>query len=156
MSKSRPSQLAELFCREFDPELFSHSAYVKFLLTFATKVPYLIFCDKMRQFFIQERDKEGGNKKKMRKFPHALSISSSFSHSLSIFSQPGCQGATICATLSKSTRGRRRQRKMGKKRILMRRQSAPSQFLTMQTTSICRFVDKGRHKKKSTFFRKKS
>ena len=58
-------------------------------------------------------DREGGNKEKMRKswewisfhflilslFPHSLSISSSFSHSLSIFSQPGCQDATICATL---------------------------------------------------------
>ena len=32
-------------------------------------------------------------------FPHSLSISSSFSHSLSIFLQPGCQAATICATL---------------------------------------------------------
>ena len=32
-------------------------------------------------------------------FLHYLSISSSFSHSLSIFSQPGCQAATICATL---------------------------------------------------------
>ena len=56
---------------------------------------------------------EGGNKEKMRKcrewislhflmispFPHYLSISSSFSHSLSIFSQPGCQADTICATL---------------------------------------------------------
>ena len=32
-------------------------------------------------------------------FPHFLSISSSFSHSLSIFSQPGCQAATSCVTL---------------------------------------------------------
>ena len=31
-------------------------------------------------------------------FPHSLSISSSFSHSLFIFSQPGCYAATICAT----------------------------------------------------------
>ena len=35
-------------------------------------------------------------------FPHFLYISSSFSHSLSIFSQPGCQAATSCATLSLS------------------------------------------------------
>ena len=52
-------------------------------------------------------DREGGNKKKMRKcrvnissfphslsisspFPHFLPISSSFSHSFSIFLQPGC------------------------------------------------------------------
>ena len=49
---SRPSQLAKLSRSEFDPELFSHSAYVNFFMTFATKVPYLTFCDKMRQFLI--------------------------------------------------------------------------------------------------------
>ena len=53
-------------------------------------------------------DREGGYKERMRKFslhflilspfPHSLSISSSFSHYLSIFSQPGCQAATSCAT----------------------------------------------------------
>ena len=43
----RPSQLAELSRSEFDPELFSHSAYVKSFVIFATKVLYLIFCDKM-------------------------------------------------------------------------------------------------------------
>ena len=32
---------------------------------------------------------------------HSLSISSPFTHSLSIFSQPGCQAATSCATLHK-------------------------------------------------------
>ena len=32
-------------------------------------------------------------------FLHSLSISSPFFHSLSIFLQPGCQDATICATL---------------------------------------------------------
>ena len=32
-------------------------------------------------------------------FPHSLSTSSSFSHFLSIFSQPGYQAATSCATL---------------------------------------------------------
>ena len=36
----RPAQLAELSRSEFDPELFSHSSYVKFFVTFATKVPY--------------------------------------------------------------------------------------------------------------------
>ena len=36
----------------------------------------------------------------LHSFPQSLSISSSFSHSLSIFSQPGCQAATSCATLS--------------------------------------------------------
>ena len=48
---TRPSQLAELSRSECDAELFAHSAYVKFFVTFVTKVPYLIFCDKMRQFF---------------------------------------------------------------------------------------------------------
>ena len=43
----RPAQLAELPRSVFDPELFPHSAYVKFFVTFATKVPYLTFSDKM-------------------------------------------------------------------------------------------------------------
>ena len=50
--KARPAQLAELPRSEFNPELFPHSAYVKFFVTFATKVPYLTFCDKMRHFLI--------------------------------------------------------------------------------------------------------
>ena len=41
----RPSQLAELSRSEFNLELFSHSAYAKFFITFATKVPSLTFCD---------------------------------------------------------------------------------------------------------------
>ena len=47
-------------------------------------------------------DKEGGNKRKwenLSPFPHSLFFSSSFSHSLSIFSQPGCQAGTNCAAL---------------------------------------------------------
>ena len=36
---TRPAQLAELPCSEFDPELFPHSA-VKFFVTFLTIVPY--------------------------------------------------------------------------------------------------------------------
>ena len=45
--------------------------------------------------------RENGEMKRvsLSPFPHSLSISSSFSHSLSIFLQPGCQAATICATL---------------------------------------------------------
>ena len=39
----RPSQLAKL---SLSPELFSHSVYVKLFVKFATKVPYLTFCDK--------------------------------------------------------------------------------------------------------------
>ena len=49
---TRPAQLAELCRSEFDPELFSHSAYDKFFVTVATIVPYLTFCDKMRKFSI--------------------------------------------------------------------------------------------------------
>ena len=44
---SRPAQLARLPRSKFDPELFPHSAYVKIFVTFATKMPYLTFCDKM-------------------------------------------------------------------------------------------------------------
>ena len=47
MYHNRLAQLAELSRSEFDPELFSHSAYVKFFVIFATKVTYLTFCDKM-------------------------------------------------------------------------------------------------------------
>ena len=41
----RPAQFAGLSRSKFDPELFSHSVYVKFFVTFATNVPYLTFCD---------------------------------------------------------------------------------------------------------------
>ena len=44
---TRPAQLAELPRSKFDPELFPHIAYVDFFVTFATKVPYLTFCDKI-------------------------------------------------------------------------------------------------------------
>ena len=50
----RSAQLAELPRSEFDPELFPHNAYVKFFVTFATKVPYLTFYDKMRQFLYRK------------------------------------------------------------------------------------------------------
>ena len=67
MYHDRLAQLAELSRSEFDPELFSHCACVAFFVIFATKVAYLTFCVKMRQFFIHERVKEGGNNEKMRK-----------------------------------------------------------------------------------------
>ena len=38
----RPAQLAELPRSEFDPELFPHSAYVKFFVTFATSAVFNI------------------------------------------------------------------------------------------------------------------
>ena len=44
---TRPAQIAELPRSKFDPELFPHSAYVEIFVTFATKVPYLTFCNKM-------------------------------------------------------------------------------------------------------------
>ena len=47
METARPAQLAELPHSEFGPELFPHSAYVNFFVTFATKKPYLTFWDKM-------------------------------------------------------------------------------------------------------------
>ena len=40
------------FSQRIRPRIFSHYAYVKFFVTFVTKVPYLTFCDKMRQFLI--------------------------------------------------------------------------------------------------------
>ena len=45
-----PLQLAELSRNDVDPELFSHSAYVKFFVTFVTKVEYLTFCDNYDNF----------------------------------------------------------------------------------------------------------
>ena len=42
-----PARIAELPRSKFDPELFPHSAYVEIFVTFATKVPYLTFCNKM-------------------------------------------------------------------------------------------------------------
>ena len=47
-----PSQLAELSRSEYDPKKIFHSAYVKFIETCATKVSYLTFGDKTRQFLI--------------------------------------------------------------------------------------------------------
>ena len=52
IAQIRPSQLAQLSRSEFEPELFSHSACIKFFVTFAKKVPFLTFCDKVRQFLI--------------------------------------------------------------------------------------------------------
>ena len=45
--QNRPAQLAELPRSKFDPELFPQGAYVKIFVTFATKVQYLRFCNKM-------------------------------------------------------------------------------------------------------------
>ena len=62
--------------------------------TLATKVPYLTFCDKMRQFFIWkwiEREEKRENEEILR-----VNLSP-FPHSLSIFSQPGWQAGTTCA-----------------------------------------------------------
>ena len=40
LCKGRPSQLPELSRSEFDPELFSYSAYVNLFVIFATKVQF--------------------------------------------------------------------------------------------------------------------
>ena len=64
---TRPAQLAELSRSEFDPELFSHSAYDKFFGTFATKVLYLTFYDKMRRLLIKEMDNWIEREEKKRK-----------------------------------------------------------------------------------------
>ena len=64
----------------------------------------------MRQnetIFDREGEKTGENEEMSRvnlsPFPHSLSISSSFSHYLSIFSQPGWQAGTTCGALGCST-----------------------------------------------------
>ena len=72
-----------------------------FFVIFATKVPVLTFRDKMWQFLVQEMDRGGGNKKKMRKCgSESLSISAFSLHFLFIFSLylhflaaviPGCR-----------------------------------------------------------------
>ena len=64
----RPAQLAELPRSKFDPELFPYSVYVKFVVTLATKVPYLTFCKKnVTNFDGEEMEREGGNGERMRK-----------------------------------------------------------------------------------------
>ena len=68
-------QLGELSRSVFDPELFSHSAYDKFFVTFATKVPYLTFSDKIRQILILEMDREGGNKERSTLYISSFPIS---------------------------------------------------------------------------------
>ena len=88
-----------------------------FFVTFATKVPYLTFCDKMRQFLIwkwierEEIKRNWGNVESkylsissfslyfLFIFFYSLSISSSFFYSLSIFLPPSCQAETSFATL---------------------------------------------------------
>ena len=47
---TRPARIAELPRSKCDPELFPHSAYVEIFVTFATKVPYLTFCNKMPEY----------------------------------------------------------------------------------------------------------
>ena len=49
---SRPSQLGELSRSEFNPKLFSHSTYDKFLCDIRDKSVVFNICDNMRQFLI--------------------------------------------------------------------------------------------------------
>ena len=64
----RPAQLAELSRSEFDPELFSHSAYDKFFCDIRDKSAVFNILRQNETIFDLEMDGEGGNKKKMRKF----------------------------------------------------------------------------------------
>ena len=64
----------EVFSQRIRSRIISHSAYVNYFVTFATKVPYLTFCDKIWQFFIKEMDREGGNKDIMRKCREWISL----------------------------------------------------------------------------------
>ena len=50
----RPAQHAELSRNDPDPELFSHSMYddSSLMSDIREKMPYLTFCNKMRQFLI--------------------------------------------------------------------------------------------------------
>ena len=60
-----------------NPELVSHSTYVKFFVTFATKVRYSKFWNKMSQLLKYRKwivDSEGGNKEKMRKCRKWISL----------------------------------------------------------------------------------
>ena len=59
----KPAQLAANSTSNY----FLIARMLSFFVTFATKVSYLTFCDKIRQFFIKEVDREGGNIEKMRK-----------------------------------------------------------------------------------------
>ena len=93
---NRLARPTELPCSKFDPELFSHSAYLKFFVTFMPKVPYQTFCYKMRQFWFRKwigreeiKRKWGNVESKSLSIPsftlHFLSISSLSFHFL-IFS----------------------------------------------------------------------
>ena len=122
---SRPAQLAELLRSEFDPELFSHCAYVKFLWHSRQKYWISHFATTWDNFWYrkwierEEIKRKWGNVESeyisFSSLSHSISsfslhflilspyppflIFSSFSHSLPICSKPGCQDATSCATL---------------------------------------------------------
>ena len=112
-----PSQLAKLSRSEFDPELFSHSVYVKFFCDIRDKRAVFKILRQNETIFWyrkwigrEEIDREWGNleSESLSPFPHSLSISSFSLHFLFIFTfsldflaarMPGCQDPTICATL---------------------------------------------------------
>ena len=100
----RPAQIAELPRSKFDPELFPHSAYVEIFVTFATKVPYLTFCNKMWRILMKEMERGGGNGERMRKCresisPHFLIFSPFPPHFLILSPFPRSPAATIRAAL---------------------------------------------------------
>ena len=74
----RPARIAELPRSKFDPELFPHSAYVKIFVTFATKVLYFTFCNKMGAFACCQKELKG--------LQHHLS----FHNSMVLLSSPCC------------------------------------------------------------------
>ena len=72
------------FCTEFDPELFSHRAYVKFFYDVCDKSAVFDILRPNETIFDMEMEREGGNREKMRKCREKTSLSIS-SFSLFIF-----------------------------------------------------------------------
>ena len=56
--KAGPHNLRSFFAAHLTQIYFLIARMLSFCVTFATKVQYLTFCDKMRQFLIQEMERE--------------------------------------------------------------------------------------------------
>ena len=108
---TRPAQLAELSRNEFYPELFSHNALFKFFCDIHDKSAIFNISRQNVTIFLyrkwierEETKKKWGNVENESlstpsSFSLEISISSSFSHSLSIFLHPRCKNAASCAAL---------------------------------------------------------
>ena len=98
------------FCTEFDPELFSHRAYVKFFYDVCDKSAVFDILRPNETIFDMEMEREGGNREKMRKCresislhflifspipPHFLILSPFPLRFLFISSQPGCKASFV-------------------------------------------------------------